>query len=191
MKSDENIQKVGAIYMLISKLAITEKERVEYINALTQDLVALRTKAAISQAELANLIGVSRQTYSALEGRKRQMSWPIYISLVAFFYTNHFTHDLMQKHPSFPSKIIERINGGYTSEERLPGEEIIDLNRILQDLDDQALHTIKTTLLVEYTRCKNISGERIVKAFEGIDWKQKTSDEATEVALRNIRKRES
>lgn len=50
-----------------SKWLLTDEEKDRFISALTPNLNVLRTKAEISQEELANLIGVSSQTYSAME----------------------------------------------------------------------------------------------------------------------------
>ena len=50
-----------------SNWLLTEEEKDKFISALTPELVLLRTKAEISQEELASLIGVSRQTYGAIE----------------------------------------------------------------------------------------------------------------------------
>ena len=49
-----------------SKWLLTDEEKDNFIAALSPNLTVLRTKAEISQEELANLIGVSRQTYSAI-----------------------------------------------------------------------------------------------------------------------------
>ena len=57
------------------KWTLTSAEKEKYISALTPELVVLRTKAEISQEELAELIGISRQTYGAIERKVRQMSW--------------------------------------------------------------------------------------------------------------------
>lgn len=41
------------------------------IKVLTEELPVLRAKIGISQGELSNIIGVSRQTYSAIETKKQ------------------------------------------------------------------------------------------------------------------------
>ena len=46
---------------------LTKSEQEMYINDLTENLASLRAKIGISQGDLANLIGVSRQTYSSIE----------------------------------------------------------------------------------------------------------------------------
>ena len=50
-----------------SRWVLHPEEKDRLITALTPELATLRTKADISQEELAELIGVSRQTYGALE----------------------------------------------------------------------------------------------------------------------------
>lgn len=46
----------------------------ELIRSLTDQLTVLRTKAEVSQEQLALVIGISRQTYSTIETKKKQMS---------------------------------------------------------------------------------------------------------------------
>lgn len=52
-----------------------KQERQELTRAMTGSLSILRAAIGISQGELADYIGVSRQTYCALEQGKRAMSW--------------------------------------------------------------------------------------------------------------------
>ena len=51
----------------VSKWLLTDAEKDSFIATLTPHLAILRTQAGVSQEELANLIGVSRQTYSSIE----------------------------------------------------------------------------------------------------------------------------
>lgn len=55
-----------------NKWLLTDEEKDKFIATLTPNLTILRTSAEISQEELANLIGVSRQTYSAIERKVRK-----------------------------------------------------------------------------------------------------------------------
>ena len=80
-----------------SKWSLTDKEKERFITTLTPHLAILRTKAEISQEEIANLIGVSRQTYSSIERKIRKMSWSTYLSLVLFYDHNQKTHQLMRQ----------------------------------------------------------------------------------------------
>ena len=60
----------------------------------------MRAKARISQEDIAEKIGISRQTYSAIETGKREMSWTTFLALIAYFQNNEST-----------KKMIGEING--------------------------------------------------------------------------------
>ena len=64
----------------VSKWLLTDAEKDSFIATLTPHLAVLRTQADVSQEEIANLIGISRQTYSAIERKVRKMSWNTYPS---------------------------------------------------------------------------------------------------------------
>ena len=51
----------------IKNWLITEKEKDELIEELTNELAVLRSKAAVSQEELSKIIGISRQSYGDIE----------------------------------------------------------------------------------------------------------------------------
>lgn len=80
-----------------SKWLLTDEEKDSFIATLTPNLTVLRTKAEISQEELANLIGISRQTYSAMERKVRKMAWSTYLSLVLFYDRNLKTHKTIRQ----------------------------------------------------------------------------------------------
>lgn len=58
------------------------------IHILTEELPALRTKIGVTQEELSDIGGISRPTYSAIEIKKRKMSWNVYLSLLMCFTQN-------------------------------------------------------------------------------------------------------
>lgn len=62
----------------------TSEEKSQLIARLTKELPALRGAAKATQDEIANAIGVSRQTYNAVEMQKRKMTWNTYMSLIFF-----------------------------------------------------------------------------------------------------------
>ena len=176
--------------MALNKWMLTEEEQQTYIKALTEELAPLRAKAGISQGDLSNLIGVSRQTYSAIECRRKEMSWSTYLSLILFFDYQVATHEMLRNLPAFPEKFINRMNEGRSLDPDLLGSASGDLGTILSALDDQARHSIKTMLLVEYARCKQVPGEVVIKAFEGLDLTAAPSDAAAELALKRIKNRQ-
>jgi len=153
----------------VSKWLLTDAEKDEFIATLTPNLTALRTHAEISQEELANLIGISRQTYSAIERKVRRMSWSTYLSLVLFFDHNQKTHKMLRALSLFPKELITRFNDGvdYSSFElsTFLGSRSQD---IIDHLDDQAKQTIRSIVMVEFARCTKLADEGVVKAFGGM-----------------------
>lgn len=172
-----------------AKWEITQKEKILFIKKLTEELESLRAKAGISQSELASLIGISRQTYSAIECRKRLMSWNTYLSLILFFDYNNTTHQMIRNIKAFPEDLILNFNNGekdaYSRANGIAGIP----QTITEKLDDQALHAIRTVVMVEYARCVNLPGDDVVKAFEGTSIRQTLSDIdiKTKQAIQNIK----
>lgn len=85
----------------------TDEEKAELIRTLTKELPALRAAAKASQEELAKVIGVSRQTYNAVEMQKKKMSWNTYMSLILFFDYNPSTHYTIRQLDAFPYRLDE------------------------------------------------------------------------------------
>ena len=57
-----------------------------------------------------------------------------------------------------------------------------DLTLDVRDkLDDQALHAIETVIMLEYARCNKMSGEAVIKAFDGRRF-VKITDQDREIA---------
>ena len=106
---------------------ITENAKELLISKLTDELIFLRTKLGLSQDELSNLIGISRQTYSTLETKKRTMSWGTYLSLILIFDNNEQTHDIIRDTGIFPYMLFG------TSEAALKEKKTADLSSLLMD----------------------------------------------------------
>lgn len=77
----------------------------EAIAILREELPVLRAKARISQEELAQKIGVSRQTYSSVETGKRDMTWTTFMALIAFFQNCEDTKDMYKYIDGIEDKI--------------------------------------------------------------------------------------
>lgn len=151
----------------INNWLITEKEKTELIEELTDELAVLRSKAAVSQEELSKIIGISRQTYGDIERKKRKMSWNTYLSLILFFDYTKSTHSMIRNLSSFPSKFLNDIQ----KENKKGGCNEQFISRILtkeidEKLDAQALHAIKTVVMLEYARCSNLSDNLFLKTFD-------------------------
>lgn len=69
------------------------KER--YQRILAQNLPVLRAKLDITQTELAEMIGVTRQTINAIESGSRLMTWCTFMALVFLFSNRRETSSLL------------------------------------------------------------------------------------------------
>jgi DNA-binding XRE family transcriptional regulator len=66
------------------------------IGILTNELKVLRTKAGITQQELADKIGLSRPTYGLIENKKQAMSWSHFLALTFIFNKNEDTAKILE-----------------------------------------------------------------------------------------------
>lgn len=73
----------------------TDEDKAKLIDILTKNLPVLRAKIGVSQEEVSNIIGVSRQTYSSIETLKRPMTWSMFLSLILFFGCNDGTSAML------------------------------------------------------------------------------------------------
>ncbi len=85
------------------KWSFSFAEKKKHIRALTKCLRELRETAGVTQGELAEIAGVSRQTYGSIELKKREMSWSTYMSLIFFFDYNPYTHGIIRQKDLFHS----------------------------------------------------------------------------------------
>ncbi len=90
---------------------IDDRYKENCIEILTENLAPLRAKAGMTQEEIANIIGVSRQTYYSIETRKRSMSWLIYLSLILLYDTNVNTHSMIRDLNAYPTELMITMTG--------------------------------------------------------------------------------
>lgn len=74
---------------------ITQEIKNLAINNMIDNLPALRAMCHYSQNDLAELIGLSRQTIAMIESRKRAMSWSVFLSLMFVFTQSEETNRLL------------------------------------------------------------------------------------------------
>ncbi len=72
---------------------------------LTHELPVLRARLGISQAGISKKIGISRQTYNSIEIKKREMSWTVFVALVAVFQSNQETRQMLSTIDNFDKEI--------------------------------------------------------------------------------------
>lgn len=93
-----------------SKWVISEEEKKKYIDALADELPSLRAKVGVPQDDLSGIIGISRQTYSSIETKKRRMSWNTFLSLILMFENNEKTKGLLDAIGAFPTELRNVLN---------------------------------------------------------------------------------
>ena len=89
---------------------ISEEMKADLIEVLTEELPALRAKLAIMQEDLCGIVGISRQTYSSIETKKKIMSWNVFLSLIMFFTNNDKTVHVIDSIGAFPDELKESLN---------------------------------------------------------------------------------
>lgn len=74
---------------------MNKKEKTNLMNIMASNLPILRSKLNISQENLAQLLGVTRQTISSIESGQRKMKWSMFLALVLIFFRNEPTKKLL------------------------------------------------------------------------------------------------
>ena len=144
---------------------INDIEREKLISSLVDELPVLRVKLGVSQDEIANMLDISRQTYCSLETKKRKMSWSVCLSLILIFYHNEATRDFVSKAGLLPQKLLHISD--VTSSPAISSFVQMENDDIRNHLDEQAIHAIETVIMMEYARCNNMTGDAVIKAFDG------------------------
>ena len=67
----------------------------DYMKTLCSNLTMLRAKANLTQAQMAEIIGIPRTTYSAVEQGTRKMTVQVCIAISNYYLNNSETSDLM------------------------------------------------------------------------------------------------
>ena len=96
--------------MIRKKWEINEAYKEASIEILQDNLPALRVKVGINQEELANIIGLSRQSYYPLESKKRKMSWSVYLALIFFFSACTESAEMLKELRIYPIDLVMRFN---------------------------------------------------------------------------------
>lgn len=89
---------------------ILDVDKDRLISILTEELPVLRARVGLSQDELSNIIGISRQTYSTIETNKRKMSWNTFLSLLLVFGYNEKTSAMLEASGAFPIELRNILN---------------------------------------------------------------------------------
>lgn len=59
-------------------MEFNNSKRMELINTMVTELPVLRARIVASQADISEKIGISRQTYNAIENGKKKLNWTVF-----------------------------------------------------------------------------------------------------------------
>lgn len=65
------------------------------MSSMAENLVVLRKKLGLTQAKLADKVGIGRQMLIDIEKKRRPMTWNTFVMLLLVFRTNSGTSDLL------------------------------------------------------------------------------------------------
>ena len=74
---------------------LSNERKQQLCRIMASNLPTLRAKANLSQDDLAERLGFTRQTISALEGKKRNMQWSTFSAMTLFFSKDAEIYQLM------------------------------------------------------------------------------------------------
>ena len=86
---------------------MSSEERQVLCKVMASNLSTLREKAKLTQDELADRLGLSRQTISAIENGKREMQWSTFSVLLMFFASDAEIKQIMIA-MSIVNEVVER-----------------------------------------------------------------------------------
>lgn len=175
------------------KFRIPAEEKRAIIADFTPKMTTLRTKAGISQEDLASIIGVSRQTYGAMERGTQRLTWGTFLSLILFYDYNLTTRELLRSLTTFPKRLYSVLNDITSVREiTIPALFGDESGNLFNALDADAIHVIKTVIMLEYARCTSTPGNDVVRAFDGMTLRFAPSEKdiAVKKALKEIDSRD-
>lgn len=98
----------GVMVFIVDYKLSDEQQRM--ISVLSQALPYLRKEMGVSQTELANKVGVSRQMISLIERQLQPMTWTLFLAIVFFFKSNNdFSvkdQQIVKKYPNVVEQIL-------------------------------------------------------------------------------------
>ena len=89
---------------------------------MAENLTMLRAKLDLAQAELAEVVGISRYTLIAIEKKQRKMTWNTFLSLLLVFSKNKGTYKLLETIGVYNDELNDFLNLKNISREVMRGE---------------------------------------------------------------------
>lgn len=79
--------------------------RVELYEQLRKELPVLRARLGVTQENLAMMVGCSRQTMNSIENGKKEMTWQLFMAIIAVFNREESTRKMLNDLPDFDEKL--------------------------------------------------------------------------------------
>lgn len=92
----------------VSEYVSSEQKEILCRN-MAANLPSLRAQVGLSQDELADRLGFSRQTINAIENGKRTMQWSTYTAIALFFSNNSDIRKLMVAMDTINDEVTEML----------------------------------------------------------------------------------
>ena len=82
-----------------------------YLDRMIENLHVLRAKLGVTQSELAEMAGISKQTILSLEKRQRGMTWNMFLALLYVFTANESTLPIVDSFKIRDEELNKKITG--------------------------------------------------------------------------------
>ena len=90
-------------------MTISKEVKNNLCKNLGANLSTIRAKTDISQDELASKLGITRQTITAIETKRRVMQWTTFVSMVLFFIRNDEVRSIMELMEIYTAEVKEAL----------------------------------------------------------------------------------
>ena len=90
-------------------MEFNNSKRMELINTMVTELPVLRARIGASQADISEKIGISRQTYNAIENGKKKMSWTVFLALYTVFSSDERTLKMLDSMEVFQEGVAKEM----------------------------------------------------------------------------------
>lgn len=90
-------------------MEFNNSKRMELINTMVTELPVLRARIGASQADISEKIGISRQTYNAIENGKKKLNWTVFFALFAVFSSDERTLKMLDSMEVFQEGVAKEM----------------------------------------------------------------------------------
>lgn len=90
-------------------MEFNNSKRMELINTMVTELPVLRARIGASQADISEKIGISRQTYNAIENGKKKLNWTVFLTLFAVFSSDERTLKMLDSMEVFQEGVAKEM----------------------------------------------------------------------------------